>query len=915
MRKLLRITALALLSLSMAALPLAAQRRNENDDRDPHVTLISAKSAQLIEKDGQNFRKVTGPARFLHNNTYLLCDTAWWNVNTNVITAIGHVKIMQDRTTLTSETLEYVVDEDMARFRGLVQLEDKEHNILRTRYLDYNTKDSVAVFQNGGSMKDKDGQIVESLYGTYEAKLSLFVFNDDVNMFSDSIFVKTSRLEYRSDLNTAYFGYGTDAWESDRMMSANDGWYDRNRELFFFRRKVHLLTKDQESWSDSLYYYRSTNDLEMLGHVELIDTTRSVYALAGRLEYTDSMARVRMTRDPAVVSWSENNGQVDTLYLGGDLLQYQSKPMCDVDSMAVVNAKQRLVDLAGDPVTEYRRKAAEAAAKAAEAAAANDPNRPPGPGKAPGGAAAGKAPAATVTPPKPPVPEDEDDVPPVPEPVLPDSTAVTVPADSLGVPLDSLMAMPADSLSTMPLDSLTSLPDSIAPPARVPEMEGPSERDDEPEDDQSEDEIPVPENTMEELADTLAPPAPKDSTKIGFITATGRVRMYRYDIQMACDSLIFTELDSLIRLYKDPIIYNEGNRQYVADSVFVQVHNNRVEKASLMSNAFITTCEDSLINAFDQIKGAEMMAYFDSTAALTRFDALGGASALFFLEEKGKLATVNKVESKMLYATFEDGNLQRIYYFEDAKNDAYPVVQLPKDERELKGFRWDPDKQPKGPEDITSLVPRGSERTSYLDRPHPAYTQTNRYFPGYMPRIYEEIARRDSLAVIREREKAAQAANPPATDVPEETEPEENLDDLVTGPDDESEIIAGDDTTGPEANTPGGEEVDTSGDSGSTVSPEPERELTAKEKREKRREERRLERERKKAERQAAREARWAEEDRRYEERMAAKEQKRFDRERERKLRALKREERRAQRERRIFEKYLNLFSSQQKEQ
>ena len=47
------------------------------------MILIHAESAQLIEKDGQSFRKVIGPARFLHNDTYLLCDTALWNVNTN----------------------------------------------------------------------------------------------------------------------------------------------------------------------------------------------------------------------------------------------------------------------------------------------------------------------------------------------------------------------------------------------------------------------------------------------------------------------------------------------------------------------------------------------------------------------------------------------------------------------------------------------------------------------------------------------------------------------------------------------------------------------------------------------------------------------------------------------------------------
>ena len=174
-----------LLLLPFAAAALASGPRPQAQEEDK-VHLISAQSAQLIEKDGQNYRKVVGPARFLHNNTYLLCDTALWNVSTNIIDAVGHVRIIQDRTQLSSETLQYVVDDNMAKFRGsLVQLEDKDKNTLRTRYLDYNTKDSVAVFQNGAAMRDKDGQIIESIYGTYDSKAHLFVFNDRHDVCQD----------------------------------------------------------------------------------------------------------------------------------------------------------------------------------------------------------------------------------------------------------------------------------------------------------------------------------------------------------------------------------------------------------------------------------------------------------------------------------------------------------------------------------------------------------------------------------------------------------------------------------------------------------------------------------------------------------------------------------------------------------
>ena len=48
--------------------------------------------------------------------------------------------------------------------------------------------------------------------------------------------------------------------------------------------------------------------------------------------------------------------------------------MCDIDSMQFVHAKERLANMAVDPVGNYRKKAAEEAAKAAEEAAQNDPN-------------------------------------------------------------------------------------------------------------------------------------------------------------------------------------------------------------------------------------------------------------------------------------------------------------------------------------------------------------------------------------------------------------------------------------------------------------------------------------------------------------------------------------------------------------
>ena len=640
---------------------------------------------ELIEKDGVDYRKVTGPARFLHNDTFLICDTALWNVRTNEIFAISNVKILQDQTVLTGDKLTYYVDRDLAEFRGsLVQLEDKDHNVLRTEYLDYNTRDSVAIFFNGGSMKDAEGQVIESRTGTYDSKTKRFTFNEDVNMFTDSVFVKTTSLVYDSARNTANFGFGTDAWSEDNMLSSNAGWYDRNKEIFLFRQDVHGMSDTQEGWADSLFYYRPTGDIELLGNAQVTDTTRDMSAVAGRMLYTDSLSRLVMTREPAVIGVVKSEtAPPDSVYFGADSIVAQSLMMFQIEDAVKSAAKSRLEDLSVDAVQNYRRKAAKEAADAAAKAAENDPNRPKGGKKGGADKVEGD------------VKSSKGDA--VDNGIDPNTAAAgldskPVGTDSLAVGLDSL-AVGADSLASA-TDSLAVQRDSI--------------------------------------------PEPLDSTKISFITAVKNVKLYKSDIQIACDSLAYNDLDSLVRMYERPVVWNESNRQYSADSLFAVLKNQSLQKASLMSNAFIIIKEDTL--CYDQIRAAEMLAYFDTTGALSRFDAMGDANAIFYLQEDSVFATVNKSEAKMLSAYFRNGDIDRVYYFESAKNDGYPVAQMTAEERLLKGFSWQPELRPSCRQDVTPYSIRPSERSRYAARPRTSFEFTDKFYPGYLPGVMKKIA-------------------------------------------------------------------------------------------------------------------------------------------------------------------------------
>ncbi len=758
---------LTVLSVLFTAVFAGAQ---EQSDTDSLVRLNYGKTAELLEIDGQNIRKVIGPAEFLHNDTYMLCDTALWNIDTGIIDAMGNVSIIQEGTILTSDKMKYIVDENLAQFRGtLVELVDSARNVLRTSFLDYNTKDSIGVFDYGGSMRDKDGQLIESIQGRYDSKAKLFTFVDDVNMFTDSIFVKTSRLEYRSDLNFATFGRETDAWKEENMLSADAGWYDRDREIFFFRNNVHVMNDTQEGWSDSLYFYRNTMDVDMRGHAQVSDSSRNVSGLAGRIIYVDSLARVTMLKDPAVLGRMDQDEKIDTVYARADTIVYYTMRMCDISQSVIDASARRVEDLKGDPVGAYRAAAAEAARKAKEEAEQNDPNyRPPGMAAlGEGGLAKEDEGSVSETDEDEDEDEYEDEDEDEDEEMENDEDEVEdevndfardsldFARDSLGLARDSLnmdrsplgagrdsLEVDRDSLK-IARDTLRFMLDSLG---------------------YSLDSLGVLRDSLGVVVDSLGvgadsllfvadePTGPLDTTKVNFLWATGNIRMFREDMQMVCDSLEYCDLDSLTRLYNGTVIWNEITQQYSADSIMIVFRNGNMEKANLMSEAYIVIEEEKDLY-FDQVKSVEAIAYFGSEGELSRFDALGSALGAFFLREEDVVATANKTDSKMLSAVFENGEINKVYYFDDVKSDAYPVVQLPKEEQTYKGFAWQPERRPDSPEAVTTRKARPSMRSEYKSHPRAAFDFTELYFPGYIPGIYLEIQKRDSLGRVRSAER------------------------------------------------------------------------------------------------------------------------------------------------------------------
>ena len=689
--------------------------------KDSLFRLVQAERAEQVTEYNTNYRRVKGHARFLHNDTYLLCDSASWNVDAKHIEAFGNVQLIQQKTRLKSERMDYWIDESRAVFQGgLVELIDKDGNSLRTERLTYNTKDSTGTFDFGGSLKLKDGNVIESRRGTYDGRQSLFSFIDRAELFMDTVEIRTTELRYFTETEKAHFGRNTYVWRDNGFLRADAGWYDRNAQMVYFADHVFMFDPSYDAWADEVYLDQNTNAVDLYRDAQVLDSTNQCVYMGNHIQYippADSLSeRGMMTGEPAIVYYGENeNHEVDTLFARADTFLVFAVPRCDLDPAEVKAAEKRLEDLTFDALGKKR----------AEDAAAQEKDRIAKLRKV------GKLPPEWV--------EQQ-------QKAEADSLAALSSLDSLVAlgKVDSLLAADVQLRSSRErVDSLLKASNPVVKPPR---------------------------DTTQAVPDSLAAQPPRDTTPVRHVVAWHNVRMYRSDLQGACDSLVFSEIDSVARLYGKPVLWNEVRNQLSAEEMNLLMKGGEVSRGNMVTDAWVISRQDSI--HFNQIKSTEMLGWFRENK-LYRFDALGGVTAIFYMADEDVITTINVKESKSLTAALKDATAQRLLYVDAIKSDVYPVGDLPAEKQRLKDFQWRGDERPQSRRDITPRILRTSERDNYVGINRPMYVETNKYFDNYMFDLFDRIeeekraeklrkqAEQDSLARVEallELEREAQQA-------------------------------------------------------------------------------------------------------------------------------------------------------------
>jgi len=207
-------------------------------------------------------------------------------------------------------------------------------------------------------------------------------------------------------------------------------------------------------------------------------------------------------------------------------------------------------------------------------------------------------------------------------------------------------------------------------------------------------------------ADTLF--AYNDSICDRILRAFHHVKFYRFDMQGACDSLVYLRGDSLIQMFYSPVLWNEDN-QLTANYMQFNMAKGKIKSLDMVETSMIISREDTA--KFNQISGINMRGWF-SENELHKVDVYQNGQTIYYpKEDSGEVIGMNRADSRDISIYIENKKIDRIVFKVDPKGELLPVEDVAPKDMKLPGFKWLDDIRPKTLADIYGIIVRGPQKT------------------------------------------------------------------------------------------------------------------------------------------------------------------------------------------------------------
>src|SRR5690606_36870441 len=149
-------------------------------------------------------------------------------------------------------------------------------------------------------------------------------------------------------------------------------------------------------------------------------------------------------------------------------------------------------------------------------------------------------------------------------------------------------------------------------------------------------------------------------------------------------SLVYTELDSTLEMYRNPVIWSDET-QVSADSLRIFFANGKPKRLRAVGKSFMISQKSPI--RFDQIKGRTLDGYFNLAGELYKLIAQGNGETIYFGEnEDDEIIGMDRTECSEIHIWMADGEVSRISFINKPNGIFYPLRDVNSTNDKLKDF-------------------------------------------------------------------------------------------------------------------------------------------------------------------------------------------------------------------------------------
>ncbi|MCH5226701.1 MAG: hypothetical protein J1F16_02625 [Muribaculaceae bacterium] len=169
------------------------------------------------------------------------------------------------------------------------------------------------------------------------------------------------------------------------------------------------------------------------------------------------------------------------------------------------------------------------------------------------------------------------------------------------------------------------------------------------------------------------------------ILAYHRARFFKQDMQGVADSMVMVERDSMLYMFRKPIIWSE-ERQVTGNRIDVHFNDSTTDWAYLPEFGLMSEHVDE--DFYNQIYGKEITTYFEDQG-LRRMSVSGNVETIFLPQEAD--STFNRLinaESSYMEVYLDSNKLDWLKMWPEVSGTVTPLFMIKRNQMYLQKFKW-----------------------------------------------------------------------------------------------------------------------------------------------------------------------------------------------------------------------------------